>query len=220
MLQFEMARIPIVVHWTFWLSAVLLGDGLNANSSKEWIDIGIWTVVMFASILVHELGHALMARRFGAESMIQLHGFGGVTFMPRNAFTRRQHIWVSAAGPMAGLCLGASVFLAAKLATLYFGQIHNMGVLVAIDCALQINFIWSFINLLPIQPMDGGQILRDVLGPARYRTTCTIGTFTAIGAGIYALNMNPIQIYLAVFMFYFAYLNYVDQAGDGGVISR
>src|SRR5205085_1557809 len=97
---------------------------------------------------------------FGANPSIRLHGFGGVTLLPGGNFSRPQSILVSAAGPMAGLLLGCLVLLVVRA----FGEAtFPRLVRIGMSMALQINFIWTFINLLPIQPLDGGQIMRDVL---------------------------------------------------------
>jgi len=218
MLRFEMMGTSVGVHWMFWLISAVLGGGFRAEDAQDWAEVGIWVGVVFVSILVHELGHALMARRFGAPSEIVLHGFGGVTIMPAGLLNRRQCIFVSAAGPTAGLCLGVSVLLAMLVVPAVFGPVRNEGLLVAASYALYVNFFWTFVNLLPIQPMDGGQILRDVLGPSRFKTTCIIGMMCAIGVGCWALDAG--MVLLAFFMFYYAYLNYMGQANDGGVITR
>jgi stage IV sporulation protein FB len=218
MLRFDVMGISVGVHWMFWLISAMLGGGLRAEDAQDWGNVAIWTAVVFVSILVHELGHALIARRFGAPSEIILHGFGGVTIMPANYLNRRQSIFVSAAGPAAGLCLGLTILLAVFTVPRIFGPVASEGLQIAAIYALYVNFFWTFINLLPIQPMDGGQILRDVLGPSRFKITCVIGMFCAIAVGLLALKAG--MMILGFFMFYFAYLNYMGQANDGGVITR
>ncbi|HSO11633.1 MAG TPA: hypothetical protein VLT51_04610, partial [Anaerolineales bacterium] len=72
-LRFSIAGIPVRVHPLFWLIALLLG------SSGALVEIPIWILVVFVSILVHELGHALAFRRYGIQSHIVLHAMGGLT---------------------------------------------------------------------------------------------------------------------------------------------
>lgn len=208
-----MMGIQVGVHWLFWLIMALLGGALGAESAADMTDVAIWVAVAFVSVLIHELGHALAARKFGLPSEIILHGFGGVTILPAGMMSRGQNIFVSAAGPLASLSLG--------MLTVFVGMVvprGHPGLEEVLWDAKWINFFWTFINLLPIQPMDGGQILRDVLGPSRFKATCVIGAITATGIGLLALEIG--QVYLAFFMFYFAYLNFVNQANDGGVIRR
>lgn len=218
MLRFSLAGIPVSAHWMFWVISAVLGGAFEARTASHWADVGIWVGVVFFSILVHELGHALAVRHFGAPTEIILHGFGGATLLPAGRLTRRQSIVVSAAGPLAGLSLGLTVLAAAGAAQTIAGPIRHEGILTATSYALQVNFFWTFINLLPIQPMDGGQILRDVLGPSRFKVTCVIGMVCAALVGLLALKAG--MMFLAFFMFYFAYLNFVGQATDGGVITR
>src|SRR5262245_21888224 len=172
MLKFRLLGIPVLIEWWFWLSALLLGGGMNARGPEDWTRVAVWTAVMFISILVHEMGHALAGTYFGARPGIKLHGFGGLTYLPGGSFTRLQSIFVSAAGPAAGLLLGLLVLFLAKLTP----ERHDLKMLwFAYRQALYINFFWTFINLLPVQPLDGGQILREILGPRRLRMTAFIG---------------------------------------------
>src|SRR5689334_12648737 len=108
MFKFRAFGIPVAVEGWFWLATVFLGGGLQAHSPEAWAGVAVWTAVVLVSILVHELGHALVGRRFGASPSIRLHAFGGVTFLPGPHLTRAQNTFVSAAGPLAGLLLGIS----------------------------------------------------------------------------------------------------------------
>jgi stage IV sporulation protein FB len=213
MLRFALFGIPIRVEWFFWITCVLLGGGLGANSPEEWIPVMIWTGVVFISILVHELGHAFAGRRFGVAPHIQLHGLGGVTILPGGHFTRRQSIQVSAAGPLAGLLLGILVWVISQSILP-----QNYHLRVAIFYALQVNFFWTFINLLPVLPLDGGQILRDILGPYRARLTSWIGFFCAAAVALFALSTG--RIFLAILFGVFAYNNFNRSPVQGGVITQ
>src|SRR5438132_4296961 len=139
MLKFRLFGIPVLIEGWFWLSAVLLGGGMSARGPEDWKRIAVWTVVMFVSILVHEMGHALAGTYFGARPGIKLHGFGGLTYLPGAHFSRSQSIVVSAAGPGAGLLLGFLV-----LALVQFGQPYPRLVSFAFARAIYINFFWTF----------------------------------------------------------------------------
>ena len=82
--HFRILGIPVRVEPFFWIIAVLFG--LQYDSIPL---ILTWVFVVFVSILVHELGHALMLKAFDQRSAIVLHGFGGVTISPRNLGSRR-----------------------------------------------------------------------------------------------------------------------------------
>ncbi len=213
MLKFRLLGIPVVIDWWFWLSAVLLGNGMSARDTDDWMRVAAWTGVMFVSILVHEMGHALAGTYFGARPGIKLHGFGGLTYLPGANFSRGRSIVVSAAGPAAGLLLGFLV-----LALFMIFPPHSRFDLVSYlySRALYINFFWTFLNLLPIQPLDGGQILREILGPRRLRVTALIGGVLAVVLCVWSVFER--QIFLALILGLFAYHNFRQEPVEGGVV--
>ena len=212
MFQFRVLGIAVVVEWWFWLSGVLLGGGMNAHNSRAWSEVAVWCGVMFVSVLVHELGHALAGRHFGAQPAIKLHGFGGLTVLPGAMFSRGQSILVSGAGPMAGLLLG---FVVLAIVQVLRGVDLPLLPRSALRDGLYINFVWTALNLLPIQPLDGGQILRDILGPRRRQTAAMVGGILAVGLGIWAFTEG--QIYMAVMLGLLAYHNFSRDPMQGGV---
>lgn len=208
MLRFRVFGFPVSVEWFFWLTCFLLGGGLRMESARDLPGILLWTIAVFFSIMVHELGHAFAGRRYGTAPIIHLHGFGGVTMFQGRPFNRRQNILVSAAGPAASLALGLIVLAiapvlagdaprgsAADKLTWYF---------------LWINFFWTIVNLLPILPLDGGQIARDLLGPKRIEITRWIGvTFAAVVAW-WAFSNG--LVFLGLMLAYLGFMNYQQQA--------
>lgn len=211
MIKLSLFRIPIVVEGWFWLTCVFLGGGFRANDPEDWINVAIWTVVVFVSVTVHELGHALSGKYFGGDPAIKLHGFGGSTFLGGGGFSRNQNILVTAAGPAAGFSLGVAILCLDKIMT---GGPELLNT--AFRYGLYVNFLWSILNLLPILPLDGGQILRDVLGARRKRLTTGIGFFTAIILCVWALSAN--FYFSAVMLAMLAYHNYRQEPVEGGVI--
>ncbi len=213
MLKFSLFRIPVGIDWWFWLATALLGGGAGAQDPDDWARVGVWMLVVFVSILVHEFGHALAGRHFGAYPAIRLHGFGGVTFLPGARFTRGQNILVSAAGPAAGLALGILIWAAAK-------ALNDVPpwVGLAMGYGLYVNFFWTFVNLLPIQPLDGGQILGQLLGPNRRRTTSSIGFVLATALCVWALSSG--RIFMALLLAMLAYYNFRQEPVEGGVITE
>ena len=213
MLKFSLFGMPVAVEWWFWLAAVLLGGGAAAQDPDDWAVVAVWVGVVFVSVLVHELGHAMAGKRFGAVPAIRLHGFGGVTFLPGASFNRAQHILVSAAGPIAGLLLGLGVLALNK-------TVSDLPVLarVAVQHALYVNFVWTFVNLLPIQPLDGGQILGQVLGPRRNQLTSWIGFVIAIVLCLWALQHR--MVFSALMLAMLAYYNFRREPVEGGVVTQ
>ncbi|NUQ84277.1 MAG: site-2 protease family protein [Anaerolineales bacterium] len=181
-LRFSIAGIPVRVHPLFWLIALLLG------SSGDLLTIPIWIFVVFVSILIHELGHAFAFRRYGMDSHIVLHIAGGLTVPESTPWGRgwanvapspRQQIVISLAGPLAGFLFAALVIAGVffsggtVLTTMLFGFLplpltpilpfggRILGVFAAM--LLWVNIFWGLINLLPVYPLDGGQVARNVL---------------------------------------------------------
>lgn len=218
MLHFNMLGFPITVQWFFWLMMALLGGAFNAQTRADWIEVALWVLVAFVSILVHELGHALAARKFGYHSSIVLHGFGGVTIIPHAQFTRGQSIWVSFSGPLAGFILASISLVFALLLRMEYIKTDYEAVYTLIQFSLYINIIWTLMNLLPILPMDGGQIFRELLGPGKLQTACFVGGLVAVVVAAYAVKSK--EPYMALLFGYFAWINFSNGTAEGGVIKH
>ncbi|MEM1159119.1 MAG: M50 family metallopeptidase [Verrucomicrobiota bacterium] len=213
MLRFTLFGFPVMVHWLFWLIAFLLGGGLFMQSAREWPDVFVRMVVIFFSILVHELGHAAAARLFGLRPGIAFHGLGGLTYFSGGSLERWQHFLVVAAGPLSSLALAGCFVILLPL--------ENISPLMPtlIWTGVILNVAWTIINCLPVLPMDGGQMLRDILGPKHERTACTIGAVVA------ALVIIPAVLFkfyiLAVLMGFLAYSNFKGSTSmQGGVLKQ
>ncbi len=181
-LQFSIAGIPVRVHPLFWVIALLLG-----SNSGHPLMVVVWIIVVFISILIHELGHAFAFRRYGQPSHILLHATGGLTVpesMPWGGgyasvgLTPNQHIVVSLAGPFAGFAFaGLSLVVGAALGgDIIFTTILDIipfpivyipafnGILTDVFITiLWVNIFWGIINLLPVYPLDGGHVSRYFL---------------------------------------------------------
>ncbi len=152
MLNFRLFGVPIRVEWYFWLMACVLygfGDVVAA-------ELLIWVAAVFLSIVVHEMGHALASRRFGLSPFVVLYGMGGLTYSPgAERLGRGRRILITLAGPAAGLLLALGVFVVAN-AWVKPGAPPLL--FVAVRTLLYINVVWTFLNLLPVPPLDGGQV--------------------------------------------------------------
>jgi hypothetical protein len=94
-----MFGIPIRVHPMFWLMSVILGYSTIQDGFEYLI---IWVACVFVSILIHELGHVIMGRFFGADGHIVLYSFGGLAIGSNSLSSRGQRIAVSFAGRGSG----------------------------------------------------------------------------------------------------------------------
>jgi stage IV sporulation protein FB len=182
-LRFNLAGFPVRVHPLFWLIALLLG-----SASGDILQILIWVFVVFVSILIHELGHALAFRRYGLSSQIILHFSGGLTVPESTLWGNRwanvalgpnEQIFISVAGPGAGFIFAALIIAAVLIAggsiitTKVFGFIPFPGFALLpfggsilgafVTALLWVNLFWGLINLMPVYPLDGGNIARYIL---------------------------------------------------------
>ncbi len=174
MLNFTLFGFPVSVHWMFWVISALLGGGIGASTPEELQGLLIWVLAVFLSVLIHELGHAFLMRRYGARAKIVLYSFGGLA-IPDRGFNRQQDILVSLAGPFFQFVCG---MLMKQLLE------HSSGDAVLVQLFFQsfweISILWSLFNLLPIYPFDGGHVLNAVLGPANYRLTLILSILCAV----------------------------------------
>ena len=164
----------------------------------------IWTAVIFISVLFHELGHALTARAFGKKAVITLMGFGGVTQHTGQDLSAPRQFLIVFNGPLFGFILFALFFYVNHALTLEQGTL-----LYFVRAMWIINLIWTALNLLPILPMDGGQLVRIVL--ERFfkvnglKAAIIISLVFCAGVGAISLVMG--QWILAILFFFFAMQN-------------
>ena len=199
MVRFTIFGIPVEVQPFFWITLVLLGGALGADSASAILQTLLFVLAGFISILVHELGHALMARKFGAYSSICLQAFGGLAQHSGVHLTRPQSFAVTAAGPLLQIGLGLAVWFTLP----HLGDLKPHAGYFFVTL-MGISFIWAVLNLLPILPLDGGQMLHAILGPQRVKITLwtTIVSSSLIG-GLYFLKTG--NFILPIFMGFFAW---------------
>ncbi|WP_394821015.1 site-2 protease family protein [Pendulispora albinea] len=203
MLTFALGSIPIRVHLSFWITAAMLGVSGNPKPA----DLALWVAGVFVSVLLHELGHALMGKVFDLAPQIELYAFGGGTsWQGGNELSSGPRILVSLAGPLAGLALaGVLYFTALSLAD---GDGMSPVVDRFVNNMLWINLVWSIFNLLPILPLDGGNVMAHTLaaftdGGGR-RAAHVISIVVAAAIALYMFvrgglgNIFPI-VFLALF---------------------
>ncbi|HLW64778.1 MAG TPA: site-2 protease family protein [Gemmataceae bacterium] len=160
-LKWRMFGIPVRVHPLFWLVAV--GMGWNM------VELGIaylliWVACVFVSILVHEMGHVVMAKLFGARGYIILYAFGGLACDLGQYLNRWKRIAIALAGPGAGFLLYGAVYGLDSLIDwrAQFAAASGKYLFFAIQDLEWINLAWGLMNLLPVWPLDGGHVSRDL----------------------------------------------------------
>ncbi len=162
-LRWRMFGTRVRVHPLFWLVSLFLGWSAYSRADGGLSFLAVWVACVFGSILLHEFGHVWMGRLFGSEGHIVLYSFGGLAIGSNQLSPRWQRILVSLAGP------GIQLVLAAGLLGLWFSLPPEQGPATwgvyareAFMDLIWINRFWALMNLLPVFPLDGGQISREV----------------------------------------------------------
>ncbi|MCB9791407.1 MAG: site-2 protease family protein [Alphaproteobacteria bacterium] len=145
--------IPIRLHTSF---LVLAGGYIFFQALSGGLDAGLSAALMglmlFGSVALHELGHAMAARRFGIRTRsITLYPFGGIAALERSEQSPTEELVIAAAGPAVNLALAAAA------APLWMSGSWLAGVFAGLNLAM------ALFNLLPAFPMDGGRVLRAAL---------------------------------------------------------
>ena len=207
MLRFSLFGFPVSVHWMFWLNTALLGGGLSADSPREMQALLLWVLAAFISIIIHELGHAFLMRRYGARAEIHLYAFGGLA-IPDRGFDRARNIIISLAGPVTQMLAGIPAWW-----LLHHSTGDEWQVMVFLASFYQISIGWALLNLAPVYPLDGGQVMSNILGPGRFRTALWISIVTSIAIGLYRFTTTN-QIYTLLLFGMLAWSNYQRLQGE------
>jgi Zn-dependent protease len=146
---------------------------LHSSDAVAYITTVVSVLLLFASLIVHELGHALVARRQGIEvKRIDLFLFGGLTQMSRDAVTPGEDFKIAVAGPAATLvvilvCLAVDVALVGGDRLVHAIALDSgitiTPVLLSLSLLLPMNVLLLIFNLVPAFPLDGGRIARSII---------------------------------------------------------
>jgi stage IV sporulation protein FB len=160
-INFRLFGTHVRVSILFWLFSAILGWNL-IRLPDGMILLLIWIAACFVSILLHEFGHIWAGKLFGTDGDILLYSFGGLAIGASDLRKRWQRIVVYLAGPAIQLLLFA--IINRYYSSLDEGQIDALPkyLRVAIILMEEINWIWPLFNLLPINPLDGGQVAREL----------------------------------------------------------
>ncbi len=202
---FRIFGFEIRLDLSFLLIAVLVGASLASGyfpsvheglpASTYWI-LGFFAVVgIFASIVLHELGHSLVARRFGIEMRgITLHMFGGAAELEDEPTSPTAELLVAAAGPATSFALAGLLELGA-LATAGLSS-SELPIEMLLRYLASLNLVLGIFNLLPAFPLDGGRILRAGLwlknGDHDRATRLAARIGAGLGMGLAALGVLQI----------------------------
>ncbi len=193
MLRFSLFGMPVRVRASFLVVAALIGY-FGVGRIEETV---AWIAIVFVSILIHELGHAVTARSFGSRVAIELNGLGGLTrwTAPDGGMTPGKRALIAAAGSATGLAFGGLVWVVA-------GQFEPFPRLTAfiLESLIYVNVFWGLLNWLPIRPLDGGHLLVSLLQKIAPKKADTIArvVFTATAAVALVLAIQFQLIFIAI----------------------
>lgn len=165
------------------------------------------TVLLFFCVLLHELGHSLVAQRYGVEIKdITLMLIGGVSSMEEIPRNPSQELKVAFAGPLVSIFIGFAIFLANFLVASLIASYAATPIYMMFNILSSINIVLGLFNLLPAFPMDGGRVLRawyakrmNYIQATHY--AASVGKIFAFLMGIIGLFSNPWLILIAFFVY-------------------
>lgn len=177
--KFSLFGIPVSVRASFLLIAALLG--LQSNRLDLLL---IWVGILFVSILVHELGHALTARSYGSEVEIELNGIGGLTSwtIPDGEIGPGRRALIAASGSATGLVFGGLIWLVSAQFAPYSPLVGF-----TLENLIIVNVFWGLLNWLPIRPLDGGHLFTSLLEKVAPNNSERIANATFLVTALLAL---------------------------------
>lgn len=194
-------KIPVKINWSFWITAALIGY----LSSREIAGTVIWMAVIFISVLFHELGHAITALSFKLQPRIELVALGGLTHYQADKLPAFKRFLIVLNGPLFGFLLFLFGYFLLQNPILATSQLGFPLLLLK-----YVNFFWTIVNLIPVLPLDGGQLIRVILeGIFGFKGI----KYAFIGSAIVALLISLLfflyaQVFIGALFFLFAFQNF------------
>jgi Zn-dependent protease/CBS domain-containing protein len=200
--------VPVRFHFTFWLVVIWM-IVLAAGGKQSLAGAALFVLGLLLSILLHEAGHAVMARRYGIGTheivMLPIGGLARLERQPRAG----EEFWVAFAGPLVNfllglVLLGAAWWTGGGVAVGHWLEASDSNIVSRLAVA---NLVLALFNLLPAFPMDGGRVLRSLLAERRSyeeatRLTARIGTgIAALMALLGLLQANFLLLFIALFIY-------------------
>ncbi len=216
MIRFRLFGVSVSIHLSLWLTLAIVGL-MTVSGVSLLPGVVLFTIAGFLCLFVHEMGHALLSRALGGgQPEIFMAWLGGACCNTGAVLTRWRGVVMTAAGPAASLLLA---FLSFLLLSLYVGGFDSglyltlnfligrvpaefVGLFPSYGLAffkflIQISVWWSLLNLLPIFPLDGGQIMHGLMNSpyTMHLVSVTVAAmsmsaFIAMGAWFFVLLMG------------------------------
>jgi len=219
------SEIKLYIHWTFLilLGWIVITYYKLHNSIDEAMIGGIFIIILFGCVVLHEFGHALMAKRFHIKTKsITLLPIGGLASMEKMPNKPVQELWVALAGPLVNFIIAILLYVylhyTGGMPTL--AEMQNMQGLSADTLVLNLffaNLILGVFNLIPAFPMDGGRVLRAILAMNQDKSKATataaaIGKFLAVLFIFFGIFYDFWLVFIGVFIYLGAGAENVQQS--------
>ena len=149
--NFKIFKIPLSIHFSFWLFALLI-----IGSQQDIRESIIIIIVILLSLLTHEYGHAFMAYHFHAKPTIILYAFGGTTHFDQSNITNKQYFFITLSGTM---FQGLLIFIAHMLLKSNYVQQHYY-LLYMLTLTKQLNIIWTILTTTTTRNTTGASPAR------------------------------------------------------------
>ncbi|MDX1707844.1 MAG: site-2 protease family protein [Desulfobacterales bacterium] len=205
----KLAGIDVFIHFTFflllaWIAFITYNQGGSVNAAVVGV---VFILVIFACVVLHELGHALTAKKYGIKTRdIILLPIGGVARLEKMPDQPRQELLVALAGPAVNVII-AAIFAAYLYLTNSFTPSAELaaGSVSFAERIMAVNIFLVVFNLIPAFPMDGGRVLRALLAtrlPYSKATQYAAPAWQGIAVlfGIVGLFYNPLLLFIAFFV--------------------
>lgn len=221
MIRFSLFGVSVSIHPSLWLTLAMLGGILSSTGVQDLLSVSLFVVAGFICLLSHEMGHALAGRFFaGNQPEVHLAWLGGDCSHEGVSFTRTQGVIMTIAGPGASLLLGLVAVLALCLYVgdasfgLFLSRYFLFNVIpgealsdfpympLLFFCnMIAVSFWWTVLNLLPVFPLDGGQIMNGLMrsprlmhGVSLYIAVTLFVVFSVLGMWIACLFMLALSV--------------------------
>ena len=209
MFRFRLLGIPVGVHWSFGFVAFL---GLGVYEGWE---LAAWTAAVFVAVMLHESGHAFVARALGAQvEGITLFALGGLTtWRAVTPMTPGRRFVIAAAGSAVGIAAGLAVLGLGRLGLL--GGIPSLG-FVFLQAFVWAGLGWGILNWIPVLPLDGGHMMESLLAIVVPRRAVTIakGVSLVVGVALIVVALKYGERFLAFFLVFIVLAGLREPSGS------
>ena len=218
MIRFTLFGVRVSIHPTLWLTLAFLGGAFMISSVVELFSVLLFILSAFVVLLAHEMGHALVGRKLGGgQPYVYLAWLGGDCTNETARLTRRQGVAMTACGPLSSALVGvlAYVLLGSYVgdfgrATAYSAQfvlgympaeavmMHPPLAMFLFFFLIEVSCWWTVLNLLPVFPLDGGQIMQGLMkSPSRVHSI-SLGVALAVAALALVVHLWLLCIFMGL----------------------